>query len=112
MKLDTKNVRESEIAVLIMVIGVTESLLSMTINIDQGEQLIFLPYHYKHLKKEGVSKEILDLIEDGFYIENYLSLLPNELVEYINCIKQRAKNLLKERFQKEPLFDGFWFIEE
>lgn len=104
IQLNIRNKEELEKFILILCIGITESLSKGIISINESEQMLFSLHSEKLLNKEKVRKKIRDLILLGCELEDVESLIPKKLKDSINEINEDAINLLKkmdELFIKE-----------
>ena len=94
IKLMADNKKTMERLVLVTIIGITESLRTKAITIDESVRAIFSPYAAEMLSRQKISREIIELIEKGCLLENFESLLPHGLENQILTIKGRATELL------------------
>jgi hypothetical protein len=76
IKLMADNKKTMERLVLVTIIGVTESLLTKAITIDESVRAIFSPYAAEMLNRQKISREIVELVEEGCLLENSESPLP------------------------------------
>ncbi len=81
---------------LINILGVLEALKNKKITIDESEKIIFTPYTFITLKKKGVNKKIIDIIQEGCELEDVESLCPDKLDTVIENLKRRTLLLLDE----------------
>ncbi|MFC4652187.1 DUF3969 family protein [Lactococcus nasutitermitis] len=82
--------------ILIIIIGLMESLSKSAITVEDAEGAIFTPYSYVVLKELGVSNELLNLVKDGTELEDVEALVPEQLSNNCEKIKNEAINLLKK----------------
>ncbi len=81
---------------LINILGVLEALKNKKITINESEAMIFTPYTFITLKKRGVDKKIIDIIQEGCELEDVESLCPDKLDDTIEKLRQRTLTLLDE----------------
>lgn len=81
---------------LVSMIGVFELLKEKIITIDEAEAYLFSPRNIKMFKDEGVSEEILHILEECCELEDIESLLPERLSMEICEFKNRTIEILKE----------------
>ncbi len=81
---------------LINILGTLEALKNKKVTIDESEKVVFTPYTFFTLKKKGINKKIIDLIQECCELEDVESLCPEKLDEVIEELKQRTLNLLGE----------------
>ena len=94
-----------EKVILIVLIGILDSLKNHVISIEEAERIIFSPYMENRLRRHNVRSEIIDIIICGCELEDIESLLPEELDKNINDLLNRTIVLLK---QYEKIDDNFW----
>lgn len=92
--------------ILIAMAGTLETLKNGGITIEEAENFLFSPHIVKELKKKKCNKDIIELILQGCELEDIISLIPEELNDIIDELKQEVFLLLKkyESFEEE-----FWF---
>ena len=88
--------KRTEKLILINILGVLEALQNKKITINESEKIIFTPYTFITLKKKGVNKKIIDIIQEGCELEDVESLCPDKLDNVIENLKQRTLMLLDE----------------
>ena len=88
--------KRTEKLILINMLGVLEALKNKKITIDESEKIIFTPYTFITLKKKGVNKKIIDIIQEGCELEDVESLCPDKLDNVIENLKQRTLMLIDE----------------
>lgn len=95
--------------ILIAIAGTLETLKNGGITIEEAENFLFSPHIVKELKKKKCNKDIIELIIQGCELEDIISLIPEELNDIIDELKQKVFLLLKkyESFEEE-----FWFSDQ
>jgi hypothetical protein len=106
--LSTNTKEENENIILIIIIGIIESLKSKTLDIEYSEKIIFNPYSMSKLKEKGLSKEIINLIHLGTELENVERIIPENLNNSFNDILEKAQRLLKENLKQISLPEKKW----
>jgi hypothetical protein len=104
IKLKANNKRTIGKLVLVTIIGVTESLLTKAITIDQAASAIFSSFTIVVLRKQRINKQIVELVGEGCLLENFESLLPHLLEDQILTIKKSALELLRS-LEEDKLMD-------
>ena len=92
--------------ILIAMAGTLETLKNGGITIEEAEKFLFSPYIVKELKKKKCNKDIIELILQGCELEDINSLIPEELNDVIDELKQEIFLLLKKY---ESFDEKFWF---
>lgn len=87
---------DSDIMLLVCIIGLLESLKSGVLAIDECEQYLFNPYSVELLEGKDIDKKTIDIVQLGTELEDIESLLPHRLDANIQDLLDRAKNLLRE----------------
>ncbi|GAB2025522.1 DUF3969 family protein [Lactovum odontotermitis] len=93
--------KETQRAILIIIVGLMESLLQKVINIEDTERSLFTPSSLTILRADNLDERILDLIEKGTELEDIESLAPESLEESILEIKSEALELLAALGKRE-----------
>lgn len=93
----TNNERQLEKLVLLNIIGIVNSLKENLITIEEAEKIIFSPYVMDLANTKGLSKELIDIIHMGTELEDIESLIPEQLDESLDQIKNKSNKLLQKR---------------
>lgn len=96
IKLSANKKTDASIMLLVCIIGLLDSLESGILAIEECEQYLFSPYTLEVLRKKGIDKRILDIVQLGTELEDIESLLPDELENEIKGLHDSAKKVLKE----------------
>ena len=103
--MDQKN--EVKKIVLLLIIGVCDSIRSKTISIDEAEHYIFSPHSMRLLDFDEELKKIIHL---GTEFENLARLVPDAMDEAVIDVKRRAEIALCRMppcdYQAEPWLDN------
>ena len=105
IKISFKERAEAEKFILISIIGLTESLLKKSISIENAENALFSPYSSHILKQEGITPNIIELVDAGCELEDIASLLPDRLDYNITKIKEQAVSELLQRSEKKDMHE-------
>ena len=95
----------SEKLLLILMIGALYAVKHNKITLEETEGLFFRPGVVNKLKKYGCDKDILSVIEDGYVLENFQSLLPHLLDRQIDLKIQECMTLLTHY---PEYYEAFW----
>ena len=93
MKTDLSNMIKEK-RLLVSMIGVFESLQKKVITIDEAEAYLFSPRNIKMFKDEGISEQILHILEECCELEDIESLLPERLSIEICGFKNKTIDIL------------------
>lgn len=66
-----------------------------SITIEDAENYLYSPYSAKKLEKLGIGKEVITLIYLGCELENVKSIIPHELINSMDDIERKSKELLR-----------------
>lgn len=97
--------RVDEKIILLNVIGCLEAVKNGGITVEEAEKFIFSPHMIKRLKEKGYNDKIVELISKGCELEDIVSLMPQELENVLEEMKQEAIEIVKEY---EPIDEMFW----
>ena len=86
--------KNDEKIVLIVLIGILETLKRNTLSIDEAEKFLFSPRTVARLKKIKCDEKIIDILERGCELEDIESLIPDELLENISILETEVLELL------------------
>lgn len=104
LKITIKNKGDANKLILVSAIGLLESLENKLLTINECQQYLFSPYSVSILEKEGLERNVIEIVELGCELEDIESLLPSELDIEIRELKERAKKVLK-RCESNPEFN-------
>ncbi|MBO0455535.1 DUF3969 family protein [Enterococcus hulanensis] len=96
LQLSVYDKKDSNIMILVCIIGLLEALKSGILAIDECEQYLFSPYSVGILENKGIDNKIIDIVLLGTELEDVESLRPNELEANIQELLDSSKELLKE----------------
>lgn len=99
--------KADEKIILIAMAGTLEAIKNGGITIEEAESFLFSPYTEKKLRAKKCKKEIIELVQKGCELEDIVSLIPEELNNVIDELKQEIYLLLK----KYETFDGTHWLE-
>ena len=77
---------------LVMILGTLEAIINKKITINEVNSILPVGMH----KKYKFNKKINDLLIECHYIEDFESLLPNELESQLHELKEQTLLLLSE----------------
>lgn len=112
ISLSTIEKGDSERLILITAVGLLESLEKNILTIEDCEQYLFSPYTVEVLKQKQVDEKVIQIIDKGLYLEDYESLLPDEMLKYTKSLKQEALELIKSREVPKDLYDIKKWIDD
>ena len=95
----------SEKILLMLMIGALYAVKNHKITLYETEGFFFRPGVVNKLKKYECDKDILAVIEDGYVLENYQSVLPHLLDKQIDLKIQECMNLL-DRYPE--YYEAIW----
>lgn len=108
MKIEYTNKRTAGKAMLLTALGVLEALKEKSISVEEAVSFIFLPGIITTLRKEGVSRNVLKIIDMGCELEDIESLIPEELDHAIEEMITEVYRILK---WYEKIEDVNWLID-
>ncbi|MBO0421446.1 DUF3969 family protein [Enterococcus plantarum] len=103
---------EMERLILVTTLGLLESLESRVLTIDECQGYLFSPYTKSILDSKEVDKAIIAIIEKTLYLEDYESLLPDDLAEYIEHLKRDILDLIKTREAPVDINEAKQWLDE
>ena len=112
LKLSVNNENEANIMIVILIIGLLDSLENGLITIDESQDYLFTPYTVSILSEKGIDKQIIEIIEHGCELEDIESLLPDMLDNKIKTLKDDAKKQLIKIRQYEKTYEVKKWIDE
>ena len=95
MRVSIKDKSEIERFILLMNISLMIGLREGILSIQEIENYIYNPYSVEKLKKIGIGKEAIKLVNLGCELEDVLSLIPDRLENSISDIENQSKELLR-----------------
>ena len=108
MKIQYTNKRTAGKAMLLTSLGVLEALKEKSISVEEAVSFIFLPGITRTLRKEGVSRNVLKIIDMGCELEDIESLIPEELD---NAIEEMITEVYRSLNSYEKIEDINWLID-
>lgn len=85
------------------ILDVLQNLSLGKITIDESERLLFLPRNISIIKNITLDKRILDIVEDGFVLDDINDLMSDEFSKEIERLKKETEKLLDEYLQKKKI---------
>lgn len=96
IELDNQDPIRLERHVLISVLGILHGLHEGLWTPDDAEAIVFKPSVLESLQKQGISAPVLDLIQQGFFLDDVLQHLgPAALRTKIDQMQEEATALLQ-----------------
>lgn len=111
LNISLENPEEIERFVLIIIVGLLNSLQHNVISIEDTECRFFSPYTYNMLKKMNVKKDIVELVMDGCLLEDFDSIISDKLDNEIIRIKEKALSLLNKHKNVRSNVDTYHWID-
>lgn len=96
MRITIRNKGDANKLILVSAIGLLESLENKLLTINECQQYLFSPYSVSILEKEGLEKEVIEIVELGCELEDVESLYPDDLNSEIRKLKGKAERILGE----------------
>ena len=90
------NNKINEKFLLVLIIGILNSIKENAISIDEAEKILFLPGYVNDLKRLGIEKKIVKLVEFCCELEDISDIVPEKFKTELNKIIGMAINLLKQ----------------
>ena len=90
------NNKINEKFLLVLIIGILNSIKEKAISIDEAEKILFLPGYVNDLKRIGIEKQIVKLVEFCCELEDISDIVPEKFKTELNKIIGMAINLLKQ----------------
>ena len=112
LKLTVNNKNEANIMIIILIIGLLDSLENGLISIDESQDYLFTPYTVSILSEKGIDKQIIEIIEHACELEDIESLLPDWLEDKIKTLKADAQKQLKNIRQDEKTYEVKKWLDE
>ena len=101
MNISMESKNESEICILVLLIGVLVAIKNSKINIEDAEHYILNPYSVKRIEEMEFNPEITDIVIEACELDNIQRLIPNHLMSTIEDLVSRALSLLENDGQKD-----------
>lgn len=95
LRITLKDRTEIEKMLLVMALGMLDSLEQGALTFEQAYRLLLRPYVSQYLEEYGSQKEILVFFNNLCMLEDVARLVPEKLNISINSSRQEAVNLLK-----------------
>lgn len=108
MKVICKNnivTQNDEIIILISLIGIFEALKNGSVTINEAEQFIFSPYMVRKLEQHNCNSKIVNIIERGCELEDFESLIPEKLLDFINELEREVFEILDNC---QSFYQNYW----
>lgn len=86
----------NEKMLLICIIGVLEAIKGGGVSINESEKFLFSPHIIQRMRERQYDESIIEILEKGCELEDIASLLPQNLIENIEEIKEEALELMKK----------------
>jgi hypothetical protein len=96
ISISTTNKNEAERLVLLLIASLAVALKENVLTISDAEALLFSPYSQEKLRRAGVSKEIIGIINLGCELEDVQSIIPAKMESSIDEILSLAFEKLKD----------------
>lgn len=95
--------KNDEKMLLVILIGIFESLKNNSMTIREAERCLFSPYIFNKLKLKKCNPRIVNIIERGCELENIKSLIPDHLMKAIEEMEEMTVKLMNEcpRYDRE-----------
>lgn len=87
---------EIERFLLILNIGLINSLKNGLITIDEAENFLYNPFSLERLKDLGIDQKITELIHEGCELENIDRIIKNQLKQTIDELENKSINNLRK----------------
>ena len=81
---------------LVLIIGILNSIKEKVISIDEAEKILFLPGYVDDLKRIGIDKQIVKVVEFCCELEDISDIVPEKFETELKKIIDMAINLLKQ----------------
>lgn len=98
---------EIERFILILNMGIINSLEKDLITFEEAENYFYSPYTADKLEELGVDKKIIDLIYHGCELDDVNILVPEKLNDSLKDVKNKTIKLLK-KIPKSDLPTKYW----
>lgn len=88
--------KNDEKMVLIILIGILETIKRNNLSIEEAEKFLFSPRMIARLKKIKCDEKIIDILERGCELEDIESLIPDELLKTVDILENETLELLND----------------
>jgi hypothetical protein len=86
---------EIERFLLILNVGLINSLKNGLISIDEAENFMYTPYSLERIKNLGIEQEIIELFQEGCELENIDRIIKDQLNQTLDELENKSINKLK-----------------
>jgi hypothetical protein len=81
---------------LVLNVGLINSLKNGLISIEEVENYLYNPYSLERLRNLGVDQEIIELIQEGCELKNIDRIIKNQLKQTMDELESKSINNLKK----------------